>query len=127
MTVHILLIDDDPTENVILRRLMTRVQGFDIQLRYCETLADAMGVLGGETPISMVLLDNRLEPQTDFRETVPLIRSQGFIGPIGVISSSLDDPYFQSFQEYGVDFRLDKAELDPTAIEFLLREYHIEP
>ena len=71
----------------------------------------------------MVLLDNRLQPQLDFRETVPAIRHHGYIGPIGVISASLADPYFQDIEEYGADFRIDKTEIDPTAIDFILREY----
>jgi CheY-like chemotaxis protein len=126
-TVHILLVDDDPAENIILRRLMTKVQAFAVELHYCETIEAALDLIGSGAPISMVLMDNRLPPQVDFRETVPAIRHKGFIGPIGVISSSLDDLYFQSFQDYGVDFRLDKAELDPTAVEFLLQEYLTKP
>lgn len=124
--LHILLIDDEPAEYVILRRLMTKVQAFAIQLHYCDTIDAALTLLDSGTPVAMVLVDNRLPPHCDFRETVPLIRQKGFIGPVGVISGSLDDAYFQSFQEYGVDFRLDKAELDPTAIEFLLQEYLVK-
>ncbi|WP_132534360.1 response regulator [Rhizobium sp. PP-F2F-G48] len=105
---------------------MTKVQSFTIQLHYSDTIEAAVDVIGSGTPIAMVLVDNRLPPHGDFRETVPLIRQKGFIGPVGVISGSLDDAYFQSFQEYGVDFRLDKAELDPTAIEFLLQEYLVK-
>ena len=66
---------------------------------------------------------HRLQPQADFRETVPALRQNGYIGPIGVISSSISDAYFQKIDDYGVDFRIDKAELDPTAIEFILQEY----
>lgn len=121
--VHILLVDDDPAEELIMRNLMKKVPNFDIRLHYCETIETALDMIKSGQPVSMVLMDNRLQPQADFRETVPGMRLEGFIGPIGVISSSLADPYFQSFQEYGVDFRIDKAELDPTAIEFILREY----
>jgi hypothetical protein len=71
----------------------------------------------------MILMDNRLQPQADFRETVPELRRAGYIGPVGVISSSISDAYFQKIDDYGVDFRIDKAELDPTAIEFILQEY----
>ncbi|NHT74253.1 response regulator [Ferranicluibacter rubi] len=124
--VQILLIDDEPAEHVILRRLMSKVQAFAIQLHYCETIEAALPLLERGTPVSMVLVDNRLPPHGDFRDTVPQIRQKGFIGPVGVISGSLDDAYFQSFQEFGVDFRLDKAELDPTAIEFLLQEYLVK-
>lgn len=122
-TIHILLVDDDPAENVILRALMKKVTSATIELHYCETIDAALEFIRAGNPVNMVLMDNRLQPQADFRETVPAMRQQGFIGPIGVISSSLADPYFQKFEEYGADFRIDKSELDPTAIEFILREY----
>lgn len=122
-TVHILLIDDDPAENLILRGLMKKVSSFRIDLHYCETIGDALGYIDAGKPLHLVLIDNRLEPQSDFRENVPALRKQGFIGPVGVISASLQDPYFQRFEEYGADFRIDKSELDPVAIEFIIREY----
>lgn len=121
--IHILLVDDDPAENLILRGLIRKITALRIELHYCETIDDAIAFITSGKPVSIVLMDNRLQPQRDFRETVPALRRSGFIGPIGVISSSLADPYFQAFEEYGVDFRLDKAEMDPTAIEFILREY----
>lgn len=122
-TVHILLVDDDPAENLIMRGVMKKVKSARILLHYCETIDAALAFINSGKPVAIVLIDNQLPPQADFRETVPAIRRQGFIGPIGVISTSLDDPYFQKFEEYGADFRIDKAELDPTAIEFILREY----
>ena len=122
-TVHILLIDDDPAENLILRGLMKKVSSFRIDLHYCETIGDALCYIDAGKPLHLVLIDNRLEPQSDFRENVPALRKQGFIGPVGVISASLQDPYFQRFEEYGADFRIDKSELDPVAIEFIIREY----
>ncbi|WP_429812385.1 response regulator [Ensifer sp. B1-9] len=120
---HILLVDDDPTENLILRGLIRKVSNIAIELHYCQTMEDALAFLRSGKPVSMILLDNRLHPQLDFRETVPALRRQGYIGPIGVISASLADPYFQNLEEYGADFRIDKAEIDPTAIDFILREY----
>ncbi|WVT73868.1 response regulator [Sinorhizobium chiapasense] len=120
---HILLVDDDPTENLILRALIRKVSNIAIELHYCQTMEDALEFLRSGKAVSMILLDNRLHPQLDFRETVPALRHQGYIGPIGVISASLADPYFQNLEEYGADFRIDKAEIDPTAIDFILREY----
>ncbi|MDK1378071.1 MULTISPECIES: response regulator [unclassified Sinorhizobium] len=120
---HILLVDDNPAENLILSGLIRKVDSIDIELHYCRTMDSAIAFLLSGKPVSMVLLDNLVHPRGDFRETVPTLRHQGFIGPIGVISSSPGDPYFQSLEEYGADFRIDKSEIDPTAIEFILREY----
>lgn len=122
-TVHILLVDDDPAEYLIMGGIMKKVTSAEIHLHFCETIEAALAFIQSGKPASVILMDNRLQPQCDFRETVPALRQQGFIGPIGVISSSLADPYFQKFEDYGADFRIDKAELDPTAIEFILREY----
>ncbi len=122
--VHILLVDDDPAENIILSALMRKVASYAITLDYVETVEGALDFIrsSGAT-LDMILMDNRLQPQADFRETVPELRRNGYIGPIGVISSSISDAYFQKIDDYGVDFRIDKAELDPTAIEFILQEY----
>lgn len=120
--IHILLVDDDPAEHLIMRGVMAKVASLEIELHSCQTIGAALDFITSDTPVSMVLVDNRLQ-QCDFRETVPALRQQGYIGPIGVISSSLADPYFQKFEDYGADFRIDKRELDPTAVEFILREY----
>ena len=123
-TVHILLVDDDPAENVILSALMRKVASYAITLHYVETVEGALDFIrSAGVPLDMILMDNRLQPQADFRETVPELRRNGYIGPVGVISSSISDAYFQKIDDYGVDFRIDKAELDPTAIEFILQEY----
>lgn len=122
--VHILLVDDDPAENVILGALVRKVASYAITLHYVETVDGALGFIRSSgVRLDMILMDNRLQPQADFRETVPELRRAGYIGPVGVISSSISDAYFQKIDDYGVDFRIDKAELDPTAIEFILQEY----
>ncbi|MDX3929592.1 MAG: response regulator [Shinella sp.] len=121
--VHILLVDDDPAENLILNALMRKVVNFDIELHYTETIDAALDFIRAGNRIDMILMDNRLQPQADFRETVPELRRHGYIGPIGVISSSISDAYFQRIEDYGVDFRIDKAELDPTSIGFIIQEY----
>lgn len=122
-SVEILFVDDDPAEEIILRALMKRVTSFSIQMHYCSTMDSALDFLANNMSVAMVLIDNRLYQGNDFRENVPSMRQKGYIGPIGVISSSIDDPYFQKIEDFGVDFRIDKAEFDPTAIEFILREY----
>ena len=39
--VHILLVDDDPAENIILGALMRKVASYAITLHYVETVEDA--------------------------------------------------------------------------------------
>jgi hypothetical protein len=54
---------------------------------------------------------------------VPRLREIGYTGPIGVISSDISDAYFQQFQEFGVDFRIGKDEIDYQALRHILSEY----
>jgi response regulator of citrate/malate metabolism len=122
-TINILLVDDDGAEEIIMRSLMRRVSNYNIVLHYCDSIEAAQQFVSKYKNTALVLMDNMLYEGGDFRDNVPLMRQNGFIGPIGVISSSVDDPYFQSIEEYGADFRIDKAEFDPTAIEFIIREY----
>ncbi len=121
--VSILLVDDDAAEEVIMRSLMKRVSTYNIVMHYCDGIESALEFMIKNKKIALILMDNMLYHGSDFRDNVPLLRQNGFIGPIGVISSSVDDPYFQSIEEYGADFRIDKSEFDPTAIEFIIREY----
>ena len=78
--VHILLVDDDPTENIILGALMRKVASYAITLHYVETVDDALGFIRASgVPLDMILMDNRLQPQADFRETVPELRRAGYM------------------------------------------------
>ena len=42
--IHILLVDDDPAENLILQGLIKKVTAMRIQLHYCETIDDALSL-----------------------------------------------------------------------------------
>lgn len=124
--VKILLVDDDPAEQVLLRRTLSKVEGSPIELEYVGDIASAVDcVKAGD--IDIVFLDNRLVPNNDFRETAPQLREAGFIGPIGIISSDISGSYFQQFREFGVDFRIGKDEIDRTAISFIISEYTRDP
>jgi CheY-like chemotaxis protein len=120
--LRILLIDDDPAEFTLLKRKLAKAEGADIQLDYVDGISEAVECVkaGG---VDLVFLDNRLVPNNDFRETAPQLRGVGYVGPIGIISSDLSGSYFERFQEFGVDFRIGKEEIDGTAISFIIAEY----
>lgn len=118
----ILLVDDDPNEHLILKRKLQSVDGPKIDLEYVPDIGQAVErVLAGG--IDLIFLDNRLIPNNDFRETAPLLRQAGFVGPIGIISSDISGAYFREFREFGVDFRMGKDEIDGNAISFIISEY----
>lgn len=118
----VLLVDDDPAEQVLLERKLKAARDASIDLEYVSDIGGAVDRVkaGG---VDMVFLDNRLVPNNDFRETAPQLRSAGFIGPIGIISSDISGHYFEHFREFGVDFRIGKDEIDATVINFILNEY----
>lgn len=120
--LKILLIDDDPDEYRILKRILNEVKGAPIELDYVGDIASAFGHIKAYR-IDIVLLDNRLLPNNDFRETAPQLRKAGFVGPIGVISSDISGSYFQKFPEFGADFRISKDEIDRATISFIISEY----
>ena len=45
VTVNILLVDDDPAENVIMRALMRKVPNVDVKLHYVETVEAALNFI----------------------------------------------------------------------------------
>lgn len=118
----VLLVDDDPAEHVLLKRKLKSAKDAPIELEYVGDIGGAVDIVkaGG---IDMVFLDNRLVPNNDFRETAPQLRSAGFIGPIGIISSDISGRYFEQFRDFGVDFRIGKDEIDGTVINFIIKEY----
>ncbi len=85
--VNIMLIDDDPAEELIFRAQMKKVVNYDINMLYAASIEDAVAMFGKGASVDIVLLDNRLGPGEDFRESVPRLRQSGYIGisPIGVI------------------------------------------
>lgn len=120
--LKILLVDDDPAEHILLRRQMKKVDELSIELDYVGDIGAAV-VRVGTGNVDMVFLDNHLVPNNDFRETAPLLRQAGFVGPIGIISSDISGKYFREFRDYGADFRIGKDEIDAVAIRFIVSEY----
>ena len=120
--LRVLLIDDDPAEHILLQRKLKKADEISIELDYVADIGSAVDIVkaGG---VDMVFLDNRLVPNNDFRETAPLLRQAGFVGPIGIISSDISGKYFEDFRDYGVDFKIGKDEIDATVIAFVVAEY----
>ena len=120
--ITILLVDDELLEFKVLELKLASTPEFKLGVDYAATIAEAvLKVRAGD--YQMILVDNRLFPNNDFRETVPQLRRAGYTGPIGVISADISDAYFQQFPQYGVDFRIGKDELDYHAIRHIIGEY----
>nr|WP_183901581.1 response regulator [Rhizobium metallidurans] len=121
-TVKILFIDDEFIEFRSLKKTLSAVTEPMVELDYAQSVRDALAKIGSDR-FDLILLDNRLLPNADFRQTVPKLRAASYTGPIGVISMDVSDSYFQQFQDYGVDFRIGKDELDVETLQYIIREY----
>ena len=120
--VRILMVDDEILEFKVLQQKMKSSPDYVIDADFAQSIDDAV-VRAKEVAYEMILVDNRLLPNNDFRETVPRLREIGYTGPIGVISSDISDAYFQQFEEFGVDFRIGKDEIDYHALRHIISEY----
>lgn len=120
--ITILFVDDDTDEFDHLQTRMALEPNSGISLRFAISVDEALEEMRA-SPIDLLLVDNQLQPHHDFRETVPVLRASGFIGPIGVISTDIGGDYFQGFREFGVDFRMEKSEINPDSLRHITTEY----
>jgi DNA-binding NarL/FixJ family response regulator len=120
--IRILLVDDELLEFKVMQQKMISAPDFVIEADYASTIGEAVEKAKSNV-FQLILVDNRLFPNNDFRETVPQLRHIGYTGPIGVVSSDISDPYFQQFPDYGVDFRIGKDEIDFQSIRHIIDEY----
>ena len=120
--IRILMVDAEILEFKVLQQKMKTSPDYTIDADFAQSIDEAVQRTR-EVDYGMILVDNRLLPNNDFRETVPRLREIGYTGPIGVISSDISDAYFQQFQEFGVDFLIGKDEIDYQALRHILSEY----
>ena len=116
---RVLLIDDDPLEAKLLAAFLHRRFGEAFRLVHVRLLEDGLALLEREA-FDAVLLDNRLPPFSDFRETLPRLRAatRG-VEPI-IVSSSLRDPCFQRWGAIPEAPVVDKLHLGDAIEEGLL-------
>lgn len=120
--VKVLFVDDEFVEFRSLKKKIGSLAEPAVDIEYSQSIGDALEKIKGGR-FDLVLLDNRLLPNADFRETVPELRGIGYTGPIGVVSTDISGSYFQQFADYGVDFRIGKDEIDARTLQYIIREY----
>lgn len=120
--IHVLFVDDNEDEFVLMNWLFGSSPEVNSELTCVTDIEAACHVLKDQH-IDIILLDNKLHLNDDFRTSVPVLRATSFTGPIGIVSSSIAPEYFQEFEEYGADFRIGKNELDRNALVFIIDEF----
>lgn len=122
----ILLVNDMPDDHVIMRRKFSSILGQHIDVLTACTTSQAIKILQAEY-VDLVLLDNHLMSEPNFRTSLPKLRQSGFTGPIGLVSSSIEKDETNDFEAHGADFRMGKDEIDAISIQFMLSEYLKSP
>ena len=120
--IKILMVDDEILEFKVLQQKMKSAPDYAIDAEFAQSIEQAVERTK-QVSFELILVDNRLLPNNDFRETVPRLREIGYTGPIGVVSSDISDSYFQEFEDFGVDFRIGKDEIDYHALRHIISEY----
>ncbi len=112
--IIVLYIDDDEFEHELLRRSILK-SGENLELISVFDIPSALPVLDNNF-VDLVMLDNRLQSETSFCESVPKIKSTGYSGPISIVSSYLSDTLQEEFNDSEVEFLCDKENLNAATI-----------
>lgn len=107
MLAHVLIIDDNSHQHELFRCYASQLK--DVLLSHAMDLDEAVERLSHKA-VELILLDNRLPPYSDYRQTVPKLRSAGYGGRIVVISADIQDRIFGEIDAYSVDSVVDKFE-----------------
>lgn len=120
--LNLLFVDDDPNEFVVMDLLCKKADDHKINLTCIHTIEEACQVLKDQD-IDIILLDNQLLIESDFRKSVPQLRATEYTGPIGIVSSNVRTDYFKDIEKYGADFRIGKDELDRASVFHIINEF----
>ena len=114
---NITLIDDDPTEALVLEGMLEHVEGphrLTHVMRVEAFHADRIDA-------DLVLLDRRIPPHDAFETSLPILAASGYQGPV-VLMSATDFP--TPDDQYGLTIAATVKKSDlltPEAVESLLR------
>lgn len=104
---NVLIIDDNSHQHELFRCYASQLH--DVSLAHAVDLDEAVEQLSNGA-VELVLLDNRIPPYCDYRQTVPKLRSAGYNGKIVVISADIQDRVFSEVEAHSVDTVIDKFE-----------------
>lgn len=80
---HIVLIDDDPVEALLLRSLLEQAGSIHTLIHVSSVEAFA-----GAPEADLLVLDRRVPPWECFADTLPIIESSGYRGPVLLITAA---------------------------------------
>ena len=119
---RILVVDDDE-QQIRLFSIFLELSGVaDVVCITAKSIDDAVKGILAEAP-SIVFLDNRIPPYSDFREGLDQIRTAGYTGPVIVHSASVDEPVFRDAGRLRVASVVDKRSIRGNTLKALIEAY----
>ena len=119
-TYQVLIVDDNEQQLRLFKYYALTLP--EAEYVPAQTLEDAIEHIAIDPP-DLVLLDNRLHPYADYRQTVPEIRAAGYCGNIVVMSADTVDPVFADINAFDVVGLIDKSEFSLKSYRHLISRY----
>ncbi len=117
---NITLIDDDPTEALVLEGMLDHVDG-DHTLRHITRVEDFDASGGAAPSADLVLLDRRIPPHEAFDTSLPVLAASGYRGPVVLMSAS-EFPAPENRHGLTIAAAISKSQLlTPNAVDALLK------
>ena len=119
---RILIVDDDDQYALLIITYL-RLTGLpDAVVEHAHSTAEGISRLGKFAP-NLVLLDNRIPPQLDFRPGLRALREAGYDGPVIVQSACTADDVFEDARRLGAAEVIDKFEMSEALLVTLLKKH----
>lgn len=122
-SIRVLLVEDNPTDVLLLREALAEVRLADFELSYVSQLADARDYLN-QTAVDVILLDLGL-PDSQGLETLLKLRQQTARTPIVVLTGLADEELGLKALQAGAQDYLVKGQVDGWGLARAIR-YAIE-
>ena len=106
----VLYLDDDEIDRTLMQMHVKRHLKGSVQLHLAETVCEARDALASGH-FDYLVIDNRIPPVQDYRETLDLLDLDGFEGRIIVVSSETRFDCFNSQRDPRVHAVTDKSDL----------------
>lgn len=120
----IAVIDHDRVQHELIH-CFCKYQG-DYEIAHATSLDECLERIDIEEH-DLILLENRLAPYRDYRETVPAIRKAGFGGRIVVMSVDIRDKEFAEHKAYDVDDCVDKFDFKLDTFSQMVEAFITQP
>jgi CheY-like chemotaxis protein len=118
---ELLLVDDEPADAAALSTALKMIFGARLPLQVVSTVEQMRKSIASRKP-DVVLLDDRLKPKVTADISLPLLRKDGFNGPVIVIAGLLSPQRHAELVRLGACEVIHKDDLDSTRVaEAVLR------